>query len=557
MAYEQQNLENDSSSKNNYASVYVNPANESESEVPIYISEEEVGSVKDTQVKRTLKPRHVTMIALGGTIGTGLFIGIATPLTNAGPVNAFIAYLFMATIAYSVTQSLGEMTTYIPVTSSFTVFTQRFLSPALGVTSGYLYLASWCVNFALELSVIGQIIQYWTFAVPLPAWIAIFWVILVGANMFPVKYYGEVEFWVAGIKIIAIVGFIIYSFIMVCGGGKEGPIGFRYWRNPGPWGPGYLFPGTAKGRFLGWVSSLVNAAFTFQGTELVAVSAGEAKNPRRSVPKAINKVFFRILFFYLLSLFFIGLLVPYDDPKLGSNASYVASSPFIIAIQNSGTPILPHIFNAVILMTIVSAANSNIYISSRILYSIAQNGLAPKLFKSTNKYGVPIVGVFSTASVGFLGFMVVSNDAWTVFNWLLNSTAIAGLFLWLCISLSHIRFMQSLSARGISRDELPFKAHFMPWAAYYASFFIALIILINGFDAFIKGFNVSSFFTAYISVILFVSLWLFFQFVYFRGRILIKLEDLDLDSDRREIDAIVWEDETPKNMWEKFWAVAA
>ncbi|ODQ61459.1 hypothetical protein WICANDRAFT_28688 [Wickerhamomyces anomalus NRRL Y-366-8] len=513
--------------------------------------------VKETQVKRALKPRHISMIALGGTIGTGLFIGISTPLKNAGPVNALIAYLFMATIAYSVTQSLGEMATFIPVSSSFTVFSKRFLSPAIGVANGYMYWFTWCITFALELSIVGQIIEYWTFSVPLAAWIGIFFVILTSMNMIPVKFYGEIEFWVASIKIIAIVGFIIYSFIMVCGAGITGPVGFRYWRNPGPWGPGYIFEGTSKGKFLGWVSSLVNAAFTFQGTELVGVASGESKNPRKTVPKAINKVFFRIMFFYILSLFFIGLLVPFDDPKLNSTSSYASSSPFIIAIQNSGTPVLPHIFNAVILLTIISAGNSNVYIGSRIFYSLAQNGLAPKCFAWTTKHGVPYMSVLFTALFGLLGFMVVSKGATTVFNWLLNITAIAGLFAWLFISVSHIRFMQALKFRGISRDELPFKAHFMPWGAYYATFFIIVIIFINGFDAFVGGFNVTSFFTAYISVILFAVLWLFFQFVYFRGRLFVKLEDVDIDTDRREIDAIVWEDDAPKNLWEKFWVAVA
>ncbi|ONH68802.1 Arginine permease [Cyberlindnera fabianii] len=510
------------------------------------------GDVQETEVKRALKSRHITMIALGGTIGTGLFIGIGTPLANAGPVNALIAYLFMATLAYSVTQSLGEMATFIPVTSSFTVFTQRFCSPALGVANGYMYWFSWVITFALELSIVGQIIEYWTDAVPLAAWIAIFWVILTCSNMFPVKFYGEIEFWIALMKVLAIIGFILYAFIMVCGAGQTGPVGFRYWRNPGPWGPGYLFPGTAKGRFLGWVSSLINAAFTYQGTELTGITAGESKNPRKAVPKAINTVFFRILFFYILSLFFIGLLVPYNDPGLSSDDSYVSSSPFIVAIQNSGTPVLNHIFNAIILVTIISAGNSNVYVSSRILYALAQNKLSLKWFAITNKGGVPYVAVLFSACFGFLGFLSVSNGGTTVFNWLLNITAVAGLFAWLFISVSHIRFMQALKYRGLTRDDLPYKAKFMPFGAYYAAFFILLIIIINGYEAFVGGFSAESFFTAYISVILFVVLWIGFQ-IFFRGPLFLPLDQVDIDTDRREIDAIVWEEDEPRNLWEKLW----
>jgi amino acid transporter len=507
-------------------------------------------NVEASEVKRGLKSRHITMIALGGTIGTGLFIGIANPLENAGPVNALTAYLFMGSLVYSVMQSLGEMTTFIPVTSSFTVFSKRFLSPALGITNGYMYCYSSSICFAVELSVASQIIQYWTDAVPQAVWIAIFFVILTGANFFPVKVYGEIEFWISSIKVIAILGFMIYSLIMVCGAGVTGPVGFRYWINPGPWGPGYIFEGTATGRFLGWVASLVGAAFTYLGTELTGVSAGESKNPRKTIPKAINSVFWRILIFYIASLFFVGLLVPSNDPLLGS------VSPFIIAIENSGTKVLPHIFNAAILMTVLSAGNSCVYAGSRILYSLACNKSAPKWFTYTTRQGVPYYSVMATAAFGLLAFMSVSEGALNVFNWLSNIVAVAGLFAWLLISLSHIRFMQALKFRGISRDKLPFKAKFMPYSAYYASICISVIIIINGFKAFIGGFNVSSFFAAYISVIVFVGVWIIFQ-LFFRGSLFLRVEDIDIDTDRKESDDTVWEEEVPKNIWEKFWAILA
>ncbi|CCH43789.1 Lysine-specific permease [Wickerhamomyces ciferrii] len=513
------------------------------------------GHVKETQVKRALKPRHVSMIALGGTIGTGLYVGIGTPLSYAGPVNALIAYLFMGSIVYLVTQSLGEMATFIPVTSAFTVFNARFLSPALGVANGYMYWFNWATTYAVEISVIGQVIEYWTDAVPLGAWIAISWFITTVANFFPVKVYGEVEFWVAFLKVVAIVGFILYAFIMVCGAGDMGPVGFRYWRNPGPWGPGILVDNVSTGRFLGWISSLINAAFTYQGTELVAISAGESKNPRRTVPKAINKVFFRILFFYILSLFFVGLLVPYNEPRLSSDESVIASSPFIIAIENSGTPVLNHLFNAVIVITVLSAANSNVYVGSRILYGLGIAGKAPKQFTYVTKQGVPYLGVICTSVMGFLAFMVLSDNANVGFNWLINISTIAGLFAWFFISLCHIRFMQCLRSRGISRDDLPFKAHFMPWGAYYASICIGIIILIQGYDSFFN-FTATKFFTAYVSVILMFVLWIVCQLIY-RGPLFLPLDQIDIDTDRREIDAIVWEDELPKNIWEKFWLAVA
>ncbi|ANZ74150.1 BA75_01195T0 [Komagataella pastoris] len=511
----------------------------------------ETGEIK--KVKRGLEERHVAMIALGGTIGTGLFIGISTPLKNAGPVNALIAYIYMASLAFSVTQSLGELATHSPIAGSFCTFNTRYLSNALGFSTNWCYWFTWAITFAIELSIVGQIIEYWTYAVPIGAWIAIFFVILIGTNLFPVSFYGELEFWIASIKVIAIIGFILYAFIMVCGAGQTGPVGFRYWRNPGPWGPGILVSNVNTGRFLGWLSSLINAAFTYQGVELTGISAGEAANPRRAVPRAINKVIYRILIFYLLTLFFIGLLVPYNDPALNSTENFISSSPFLISIQNSGTKVLPDIFNAVILMTVISAGNSNIYIGSRILYSMGDSGNAPKCFLWVTKWGTPYVGVLFTGLFGLLAFLNLSEDGATVFDWLVNITAVAGLIAWMFISVSHIRFMHILRRRGSSRDELPYKAKWMPWFAWYAAINIFVILFIQGFEAFFD-FTATKFFTAYISLILFVVLWIGSQFTLYRkDPWLIPIDEVDIDSEKRKVDEEVWEEEPPRTLWGKIW----
>lgn len=528
-------------------------------DTPTTISTLDDDQEKQQDVKRELKKRHISMIALGGTIGTGLFLGIARPLIIAGPIGALIAYLFMGTVVFSVTQSLGEMCTFIPVTASFTVFAQRFLSPAFGAANGYMYWFSWAMTFALELSVVGQIIQFWTMAVPLAAWISIVWVLLTISNLFPVRIYGEIEFWIASVKVLAILGFIIYGICIICGAGVTGPVGFRYWKNPGPWGMGIISSNVNEARFFGWVSSLINAAFTFQGTELVGITAGEAKNPRKTVPKAIKKVVFRILVFYIGSLLVIGLLVPYNDPKLQSNDSYVSSSPFIITIQNAGTKILPHIFNAVILITIISAGNSNVYIGSRILYGLAKNKAAPKFFTNTSKAGVPYVTVLFTSMFGSLAYMETTTGGDKAFTWLLNIVGVAGFFAWLLISCSHIRFMKALKQRGISRNDLPYKAMLMPWLAYYAVFFMVIIIVIQGFTSFAPKFKVANFFAAYISVFLFIIFWVAFQ-IWFKCRLVWKLQDVDLDTDRRDIEEEVWSDDVEdknKNWWDRFWNYVA
>lgn len=511
------------------------------------------------EVKRNLKARHISMIALGGTIGTGLFISTKNVI-SAGPVLALFAYLFIATLAWSVTQSLGEMATYIPVSGSFTQFSARFCSPALGVANGWNYWFSWCITFALEISVVGQVIQYWTHAVPLAAWISIFFVIITCSNMFPVKVYGEVEFWIASIKVIAVVGWLIYALCMVCGAGKTGPVGFRYWRHPGAWGAGAgLVSNLNTDRFLAWLSSLISALFTFQGVELVGISCGETSNPRKTVPAAIRKVIWRIMIFYVGCIFFMGLLIPYNDEKLNDANSFAASSPFIVAMKNSGTKILPDIFNAVILMAIISAANSNVYSGSRILYGLGQAGAAPKVFTRTTKHGIPYVAVLSTAIFGALGYLVLSNNGNTVFNWLLNITAVAGLIAWVNISYSHIRFMRILKSRNISRDSLPFQAWGLPFIAYYGFILCFILVFIQGYSVFF-AFNVSDFFVNYVSVILFAVTWLIAH-IYFNGKnswrlstLLLPLDECDIDTGVRDVDEMVWDDTPPKNLWEKFWA---
>lgn len=527
--------------------------------------DELLGDVEQFEVKRTLKDRHISMIALGGTIGTGLFISSGSAL-GAGPVLALISYLFITSLAYFVTQSLGEMATLIPVSGSFTQFITRWCSPALGAANGWNYWFSWAITFALELSVIGQVIERWTDAVPNAAWISIFFVLLTAANMVPVKFYGEFEFWIASVKIIAVVGWLLYAFIMVCGAGKTGPVGFRYWRNPGPWGDGILMDHVNNkntARLLAWVETLISAAFTFQGVELTGLSCGESKNPRKAVPSAIRKVIWRIIIFYVLSMFFMGLLIPYNDPKLAATTNYTDASPFIIAMENSGTKVLPDIFNAVILIAIISAGNSNIYCGSRVLYGLAQAKVAPKFFLLTTKHGVPYVSVLFTAAFGALGYLSVSNGGNTAFNWLLNITAVAGLIAWVNITFCHIRFMSILKSRNISRDTLPFKAKFMPWGAIYATVLGGILCFVQGFEAFFD-ITASAFFTAYISLIFFAFCWIVAHF-YFNGwkgsftwrSLMLPLDECDIDTGVRDIDEAIWDDDRPKTLWEKFWVAVA
>lgn len=212
--------------------------------------------------------------------------------------------------------SLGEMATYIPVPGAFTAYANRFVDPSLSFAMSWIYWFSWAITFALELSAAGIVIQYWNLNLNIAIFIAVFWVIFTALNLLPVSFYGEIEFRFASIKIITIVGFMIFAICIDAGAGKQGYLGFHNWVHPGPFAPYLLDSQGAIAKFLGFWAVLIQAAY--QGTELVGIAAGETDNPRKTVPVAIRKTFYRILFLFILTIFFIGLLIPYDndDPHL-------------------------------------------------------------------------------------------------------------------------------------------------------------------------------------------------------------------------------------------------
>lgn len=244
------------------------------------------------------------------------------------------------------------------------------------------------------------------------------------------------------------------------------------------------------GRFLGLFSTLVNAAFSYGGVEMVAVAAGEAENPRKNIPKAVRRVFWRILFFYVLGSLAIGVLVSSSDEHLlkaqDEGAAGAARSPWVIGIQNAGIPVLPSIINAVILTSATSSANAFLYTGSRYLFALAQNKQAPKFLLRCSKAGVPYWAVLCTASISLITFLSVgSGGASTAFTWFQNLTTIASLFTWCSICVAYIKFHSALKAQGVDRNTLVFKSRFQPYTAWIALGFFVMIILFNGFDVFV------------------------------------------------------------------------
>jgi len=448
--------------------------------------------------------------------------------------------------------SLGEMATYIPIPGAFTSYATRLIDPSLGFAMGWIYWFSWAMTFALELTATGLIIQYWDKSISIGIFIAVFWVFITAANFLPVNFYGEFEFWFASIKVLTVIGFMIFAICIDAGAGQHGYLGFHTWKDPGAFAPHLIPSAGATAKFVGFWAVLIQAGFSYQGTELVGIAVGESENPRKTVPSAIRKTFFRILFFFVLTIFFIGLLVPYDNPDLLSNASDASASPFVIAAKLAGVKVLPGLINGVLLTVVLSAANSNVYSGSRILIGLAQEGFAPRILKRTSKGGVPYYGVAVTSAFGLLAFLNLSNGGGTVFNWLLNISSVAGFITWTSLNACHLAFMRALKARNISRDVLPYKAMWQPFFAWYGLFFNTLIILTQGFTAWIPRFSTSDFFVAYVSLILFVVLYLGHKIV-FRTSFVHPL-NADLDTGRVQCDNVVWETKVPTTKWEKIWA---
>ncbi|KAJ3548930.1 hypothetical protein NM208_g770 [Fusarium decemcellulare] len=458
---------------------------------------------EDTQLERGLHGRHLQFIAIGAAIGTGLFLGTGTALATAGPVSLLIAFIFIGTVLFSVMTALGEMAAYIPVAGAFTTYATRFLDPTFGFAMGWIYWFSWSITFALELTAAGLIIQYWEKSLNIGIWIAVFWFLFTMANFLPVRWFGEFEMWFSSIKVVTIIGFIIFSICVNAGVGDQGYLGFKYWKSPGAFAE-HLEEG---------------------GSELVAIGAGETKDPQKTIPSAMRWTFWGVFTIFISTVFFLGINLPYTNKDLLNGSQDASASPLVIVAQLAGVPILPSILNAVLLTAVLTAANSDVYSSSRILISLADSGHAPAFLKKTNRFGTPYYAVGVCSLVGFLSFLNLSNDGAVVFNWFLSITSVAGFIAWGIINLCHIRFMKALSFHGISRADLPYMAPFQPYLSWYGLFFSALIILTSGFEVFIKW-DTSKFFTNYISLILFVVLVIGHKLL-FRTKI-VPIRDMDL-----------------------------
>ncbi|KAG1878439.1 amino acid permease/ SLC12A domain-containing protein [Suillus tomentosus] len=508
-------------------------------------------------LQRKLKNRHITMISIGGVIGTGLFVGTADSLSQGGPIGLLLGYIVMGSIVYCVMITLGEMISYLPIPGGPIKLAERFVDPAFSFAVGWNYWYSWTITSPAEFSAAVVLINFWNPSVNNSVWVVICIVVVLAINMLGAGAYGEAEFIFASIKVITITSLIIIGIVIDLGGGpNHDRIGFRYWKNPGPFVQYNGIEG-AKGQFLGFWAVLMQAAFSFLGTEIVAIAAGEAKNPRRNLPKAIRRVYIRILLFYIGGTFIIGLLVPSNDPSLQLAHDTAAKSPFVIAIEKAGIKSLPSIINACLLTSAWSAASSDLYTASRAIYGLAISGNAPKVFLKTSRNGLPYVAILFSASFSLLTFMAVSNNAGSVFIWFSNMTSVAGLMTWFGISVTYLRFYKGMQAQGIDRTKFPYYTNLQPYAAWWGAVSTVTICFFSGWNVFLKGeWSIATFITNYILFITWPIMYFGARFYY--GTKPVAPEDMDFKTDIAEILADMYDDPPPKSKLEAFlqWLVS-
>ncbi|PCS00714.1 amino acid permease [Lactococcus fujiensis] len=420
------------------------------------------------QVKRNLKQRHITMIALGGTIGTGLFLTSGATISQAGPIGSVLAYIFIGVMVYFVMTSLGEMATYFPTSGSFSDYGSRYVDPAFGFALGWNYWLNGAITIAVDLTTAGLITQFWFPHVHAWVFSGIATILIFIINVLAVRAFGETEYWLSTIKVITIVIFLIVGVLTIFGILGQGSVDVA--KNLTAGNHGFV------GGISGFVGVLLIAGFSFQGTELLGVTAGETENPEKSIPKAMNSIFWRILLFYIFTIIVIAAIINYKDPRLLNPNSTAVMSPFTIVFKNIGFALAASVMNAVILTSVVSSANSVMYASTRILYSLGQEHGAPKIFGRTAKNGIPVIALLATSIICFITFLTGIFGT-QIYLFLVDLSSLTGFLAWFGISVSHIRFRRAYLTQGKDLNDLPYQAKLFPIGPLLALLMTAAIMI--------------------------------------------------------------------------------
>ncbi|KAJ7701827.1 amino acid permease/ SLC12A domain-containing protein [Mycena rosella] len=483
-------------------------------------TEEVIHNEEEGHMHRSLKARQISMIAIAGTIGTGLFLGSGKALANGGPVGALLGYLIVGILVGLMMYSLGEMMVWDPSAGGFIEFSARYVDPAMGFAMGWQYWFQVVISAPVEIVAASIVISFWDTNDDHKAiYITVMLLGIILVNMAGVKYFGEFEFVFAFIKVLTVIGLVIMCLVVDLGGAPDHDRrGFRYWREE-PFNNSFfdIVP-ASKSRFLGFWAVLTQAAFSYGGMEGLAMICLEASNPRVTMRTAVRAIFYRIVCLYVSAVLLIGMCISQKQPALlqaNQDATGTASeSPFVIIIETAGIKVLSHIINAVVLTSAFSSGNEFLYSSSRSLFMLAQQGQAPRIFAKVMKNGVPIWSLAVCSAFACLGYLACgkqgANDA---FNWLANITTLGSMITWWGVAVSHIRWYRGMQVQGLSRDVLPFKSWTQPYGAWIVMVSFSVIMFFNGFQTFLgETFDFQSFISDYINIPLVIILYFGYKF---------------------------------------------
>lgn len=407
------------------------------------------------------------------------------------------------------------------------------------------------VSIPAELCAAAVLFEFWESNISNAVWIVVLGVLLVASNLFFVRVYGELEFTFATLKIMLIIGINIMALVITCGGGPDHTsIGFRYWKDPGPF-VAYLGYKGGLGHFMGFWTTFSNAVYSYSGIENISIAASETQNPRRNIPKAAKRIFWRVMIFYVLTIFMVGLVVPSNDDNLLQSTGTASQSPFVIAAHRAGIKVVPSIINAIILTSAWSSGNSSLLGGSRILYGMAREGHAPKIFLRTNRYGIPWLAISLFSLFICLAFLSLSEGANVAFGWLQDLVSVAALCNWMIICGVYLRFYYGMKKQGIPRSALPWAAPFQPYLAWISLIAFGILLLTGGYVTFIHGhWDTETFVSSYINIpILF---FLYFGYKWTMKTKIVALKDIPIQKYIDIANANPEKEEPPKTGWHKY-----
>lgn len=431
-------------------------------------------TTSDSGLHRALKNRHIQMIALGGAIGTGLFYGSSESIQMAGP-SILLAYIVGGLVIFFVVRALGEMSVDDPQSGAFSYYAYKNWSQRAGFVSGWNYWFNYIAVSMVELAVVGTFINYWFPSVPHWLSAAFFLVAITAINLIGVKAFGEFEFWFAIIKVAAVIGMIVLGIVVIAvgitGDGGATPSVTHLWDNGGFFPMGLMT--NVGGTWVGLLMALVVVMFSFGGVELIGITAGEADNPKRTIPKAINQVIYRILIFYVGALAVIMCVVPWIDID-------GEMSPFVKIFDSVGIKVAAGILNFVCLTAVMSVYNSGLYANGRMLHSLAHQGNAPAFLKKVSRNGVPVNGVLASAGATVLAVFVVFLWPEFAFQYLMSIALIAGIINWTMVMITQRKFRARIGTAETSK--LEFKLPGAAWVTWAVIGFLAMVVVLMCFS---------------------------------------------------------------------------